>query len=527
MSPYFLVIGSTAFSVQKPPRAASKDPRADKLMVVDCLLPGQVRKLGAIRTFLTPRRPIKTTQSDCEIRGGEYVEFDRADYSTALKIWLPQAKQGDPEAQNYIGEIFEKGLGTISDYQAAATWYRKSAEQGYSRAQINLGQLYEQGLGVPQDMREALNWYRRASGLDDDDLQYASAVRVTLAAKDQQIQQLQERSQRSEEEVAALRRQLKTAQSELNGRQVEIDAARNKLEEIQEKLKEQDSVVQSNTKEGKRLLQRELQQEQARLSSRLAELDELESNLTNQASLLTKKQREAAQQNNQLQSELLQKQAEADRLRSRLQALNRELAQAREELRKEANQDAAIVAQLKAVEDERTSLKELLVESDLQVESLSSKLSDTTANLDATAMKYAEAISKFEQQKVLFEFETKRIQEERERLAQKAEVDVAEINKLRTELKKQEAQYAEQIENLTTKYRESQKKIRKAEQELAATASEPAVEVAALGPPSIELIEPPVTLTRGTYTASVGEKLEKARDYRQGNSSRRRGSIQH
>ena len=53
----------------------------DKLFVVDCLLPGQVRALGRSANYITARRPIKTSALDCEIRGGEYVAFDRADYA--------------------------------------------------------------------------------------------------------------------------------------------------------------------------------------------------------------------------------------------------------------------------------------------------------------------------------------------------------------------------------------------------------------------------------------------------------------
>jgi len=74
---------------------------ADKLYVVDCLLPGQIRRLGTQMTFLTARIPIKTTAVDCEIRGGEYVAYDRANYATSLTIWLPKAQSGDPEAQAY------------------------------------------------------------------------------------------------------------------------------------------------------------------------------------------------------------------------------------------------------------------------------------------------------------------------------------------------------------------------------------------------------------------------------------------
>ena len=140
--------------------------RAEALFVVDCLLPGQVRKLGQM-TFLTARRPIKTSAQDCEIRGGEYVAYDRADYRASLNVWLPQAQEGDKEAQTYVGEIYEKGLGVPPDYAVALAWYRKAAAQGHSRAQINLGFLYEKGLGVEKDPVQALSWYRQASGLKE------------------------------------------------------------------------------------------------------------------------------------------------------------------------------------------------------------------------------------------------------------------------------------------------------------------------------------------------------------------------
>ncbi|WP_157497043.1 caspase family protein [Hahella ganghwensis] len=174
-----LVVGLFGLSACSGPavqEAPGEGENADDLMVVDCLLPGQVRQLGASARFLTARRPIKTTASDCAIRGGEYTAFDRADYATALKVWLDQAKTGDPEAQTYVGEIYEKGLGLTPDYEVAAIWYKRAAQQNFTRAQINLGNLYEKGLGVKKDPIQALNWYRKASGLNSDNLQYASTI---------------------------------------------------------------------------------------------------------------------------------------------------------------------------------------------------------------------------------------------------------------------------------------------------------------------------------------------------------------
>ncbi len=131
--------------------------------MVDCLLPGQVRRLGQSR-YITARRPILTTAALCRLRGGEYTEYDRADYRSALAVWMPAAQAGDAQAQTNVGEIFERGLGGSPNYEAAFIWYEKAATQGDARAQFNLGTLYERGLGVPADKLQALNWYRKAWG---------------------------------------------------------------------------------------------------------------------------------------------------------------------------------------------------------------------------------------------------------------------------------------------------------------------------------------------------------------------------
>ena len=153
---------------------APKNAIAD-LQVVDCLLPGQTRMLGN-QTYLTPRRPALLTAADCKIRGGEYVAYDRADYKTALTVWMPSAEAGDAEAQANVGEIFERGLGAQANYEAAIIWYKKAAEQNNKRALFNLGTLYEQGLGVEKDKLIAMNYYRRAWGMPEDSLVFQDAV---------------------------------------------------------------------------------------------------------------------------------------------------------------------------------------------------------------------------------------------------------------------------------------------------------------------------------------------------------------
>jgi hypothetical protein len=165
------------------PLNADSGARVEDYVLVDCLLPGQIRRLGTSMTYLTPRRSVKATQSDCAIRGGEYVLFDRSDYGSALQTLLPKARAGDPVAQTYVGEIYERALGLPgADHTMAASWYRKAAEQGHAPAQVSLGSLYERGLGVPQDKAVALDWYRRSTGLTQDRLIFESALKAEREA---------------------------------------------------------------------------------------------------------------------------------------------------------------------------------------------------------------------------------------------------------------------------------------------------------------------------------------------------------
>ncbi len=249
----WLAAGSpTAFgaaSAKSPSKAMEGYAEVAALQVVDCLLPGQVRRLGN-RTYITPRRPIKTTAADCKVRGGEYTAYDRADYKSALEVWMPAAQAGDPEAQTNVGEIFEKGLGTEPNYQAAAHWYQQAADQGYTRAEFNLGTLYEQGLGVEHDKLKALNWYRKAWGIAEDDVMFASVA---------------------ERQREDLRNSL---ESEVRQKAQQIDLLEKQLEELQRKLNvsaEHGADAQAQAQTLKTLIE-QLQAQQTQSEERLADL---------------------------------------------------------------------------------------------------------------------------------------------------------------------------------------------------------------------------------------------------------------
>ena len=211
-------IGASGEPAREPPRAM----QADQLLVVDCLLPGQVRNLGQRTVYVSARRPARITARDCQIRGGEYVAYDRADLRSALAAWLPAAEQGDREAREIVGEIYERGLGVAPDYAAAAHWYRLAADAGSTRAQVNLGHLYERGLGVVADPRTALEWYARAAGRNapveiDVDAPAAGTGPAPDAAErdrvDHQVRELQGSLAALQAELATARQAVAASQS--------------------------------------------------------------------------------------------------------------------------------------------------------------------------------------------------------------------------------------------------------------------------------------------------------------------------
>jgi len=247
------VLSATLFACAAGPERSepvTPDDRrgaADKLMPVDCLLPAQVRQLGAGMSYLAARRAIKATAGECEIRGGEYVAYDRANYRTALIVWLDKAKKGDAEAQTYVGEIYEKGLGLEPDFKLARSWYRKAAEQGFSRAQINLGYLYEKGLGVEKDSVTALNWYRKASGVEENDLDYTSAIEVKAATLAQEkTALLREDVKRREREINTLNSSLKIARKDLNEQGRLLEDAQQKMTDLKSEMESSADNVRVN-----------------------------------------------------------------------------------------------------------------------------------------------------------------------------------------------------------------------------------------------------------------------------------------
>ena len=64
--------------------------------------------------------------------------WDKTDHATALQHFRPLAKQGNADAQGYLGAMYDGGFAVTQDYKEAVKWYRKASVQGNADAQYSL-----------------------------------------------------------------------------------------------------------------------------------------------------------------------------------------------------------------------------------------------------------------------------------------------------------------------------------------------------------------------------------------------------
>ena len=315
--------------------------KPDENLVVDCLLPGQVRQLGRRMTYQGPRRPAKLPAGECAMLGGEYVAWDRATWETSLKVWLDVAEQGDADAQAYVGEIYEKGLGREPDYAKAAIWYQRAADQDHSRAQMNLGYLYEKGLGIDQNVNKALNLYRLAAGITNDELTFTSVLERERAEASDELREMKKQASRSQYEAAALQDKLSQTQSELEAKKLELAMARRGLDEARST---QDST--------------ELERLQGALQSRERDIEMLEQRTETERNHLAEKLANAQANERELGQELERQRVETASIRQQLEELRQKLVDTEEQLaqlnRDYEAQKAQLVMQQGVLERQRS-----------------------------------------------------------------------------------------------------------------------------------------------------------------------------
>jgi TPR repeat protein len=98
------------------------------------------------------------------------LDFDKGlkaaqsgDFKTALAEWTPLAEQGDADAQNNLGSMYDGGYGVRENDKIAVKWYTLAADQDHANAQYNLGFMYDYGRGVLENDNTAVKWYTLAA----------------------------------------------------------------------------------------------------------------------------------------------------------------------------------------------------------------------------------------------------------------------------------------------------------------------------------------------------------------------------
>ncbi|MGC1497775.1 MAG: SEL1-like repeat protein [Sulfitobacter sp.] len=90
----------------------------------------------------------------------------------ASELLSSAAARGHPEAQYYLGLLYQNGTGVEQDAVQAFNWFLAASEAGNASAQFELSRALVKGVGTPQNQSEALRWLEEAAGRGQVDAQY-------------------------------------------------------------------------------------------------------------------------------------------------------------------------------------------------------------------------------------------------------------------------------------------------------------------------------------------------------------------
>ncbi len=87
----------------------------------------------------------------------------KRDLAKAFSSYMQAASAGNPLAQFNVASMYLNGEGTDRDYKEAIEWFKKSAENGNAKAAFNLGVMYYTGQGVKPSEAAAREWFKKSA----------------------------------------------------------------------------------------------------------------------------------------------------------------------------------------------------------------------------------------------------------------------------------------------------------------------------------------------------------------------------
>jgi uncharacterized protein len=92
-----------------------------------------------------------------------FQAYEKGDYATALREFLPLAEAGQTSAQAAVGQMYFEGKGVQPNPAEAARWLEPAATAGNARAQFLMSKLYLSGEGVAPDPVKAASYAKAAA----------------------------------------------------------------------------------------------------------------------------------------------------------------------------------------------------------------------------------------------------------------------------------------------------------------------------------------------------------------------------
>lgn len=84
-------------------------------------------------------------------------------WDEGIRLLKTSAEQGHAEAQNRMGYICERGLGTPKDEAGARTWFSKAAASGLAKAEFNYGRFLVLGVGGDKNISEGITMLEKSA----------------------------------------------------------------------------------------------------------------------------------------------------------------------------------------------------------------------------------------------------------------------------------------------------------------------------------------------------------------------------
>tara|TARA_Y100000593_G_C4317456_1_gene341664 strand:- start:1251 stop:1640 length:390 start_codon:yes stop_codon:yes gene_type:complete len=81
--------------------------------------------------------------------------YQSGDFRTALREWNPLAEAGLPQAQFFLGKMYQEGQGVVQDYVYAYMWFNIVASKDYTNENVVSHRDAVKQLMTPAQIAEA------------------------------------------------------------------------------------------------------------------------------------------------------------------------------------------------------------------------------------------------------------------------------------------------------------------------------------------------------------------------------------